>query len=51
MSNEIVPKIIFQESNKAFLRKSYQNNFSIKKNFKKWLGEQKRIWKNYKGEF
>jgi hypothetical protein len=44
------PKLLFEQNQRAFLRKSTRNPFSIRSEFPGWLTEQKKIWRNHKRE-
>ena len=39
---------LFDSKKSKMFKNQTKNQYSMKKNFKFWLGEQKRIWKNHK---
>ena len=41
---------LFENKKSKMFKNQARNPYSMKKNFKFWLGEQKKIWKNHKRE-
>ena len=45
---QLEPKNLFETNKKMSLRNSKKNHYSMKTNFKSWLDQQKKIWRDYK---